>query len=318
MSIDREEINLDNWPLESGVELAHSLKIRGSGVLVGVLDTGIDADHQEFRDRTVNYCYVPLNSGQPRNVRGFDTGGHGTHVCGIIAGKNIGVAPEAKLYVASVIESETIDRSLLRIISGLDWLLDKFNESENSEPPAVLNMSLGFPSTSTQSSANRQKLEILQNRLIKCVEKLNVLPIVAIGNDGQGTYHYPGAFKECFSVGAVDFQGNIANFSGSGISEGRVKPDLVGYGVAVYSSLERKCDGQLIYKKLSGTSMATPYVTGIAALYLCEQPQLKAKELKVKLIETAFPLPNQPPERVGGGLARFVPQLTDRVNSLSE
>lgn len=300
---------MENWPLESGVELAHSLKIRGSGVLVGVLDTGIDADHQEFRDRTVNYRYVPLNLRQPRDVRGFDTGGHGTHVCGIIAGKNIGVAPEATLYVASVIESETMDRSLLRIISGLDWLLDKFNESENSEPPAVLNMSLGFPSTSIQSSANRQKLEILQNRLIKCVEKLNVLPIIAIGNHGQGNYCYPGAFKECFSVGAVDFQGNIAKFSGSGISEGSIKPDLVGYGVDVNSSLERKCDGQFIYEKRSGTSMATPYVTGIAALYLCEQPQLKAKELKVKLIETAFPLPNQPPERVGGGLARFVPQL---------
>jgi len=310
--MDREEINLD-WPLESGVELAHSLKIRGSGVLVGVLDTGIDADHQEFRHQTVNYRYVPLNPGQPsRDVRGFDTDGHGTHVCGIIAGKNIGVAPEAKLYVASVIESETMDRSLLRIISGLDWLLDKFNESENSEPPAVLNMSLGFPSTSTQSSEYRQKREI------KGIEKLNVLPIVAIGNEGQGKYRYPGAFKECFSVGAVDFQGNIANFSGSGISEGSVKPDLVGYGVDVNSSLERECDGQFIYEERSGTSMATPYVTGIAALYLCEKPQLKAKELKVKLIETAFPLPNQPPERVGGGLARFVPQLTDQVNSLSE
>lgn len=307
-----------NWPLESGVELAHSLGIRGSGVLVGVLDTGIDADHQEFCDQTVNYRYVPLSSYRGRDVRGFDTEGHGTHVCGIIAGKDIGIAPEAKLYVASVIESETIEKSLSRVISGLDWLLDKFNEQENAESPAVLNMSLGFPSTSTQSSANGKKLEILRNRLLNCLEKLNVLPIVAIGNDGKDKYLYPGAFKECFSVGAVNLQGKIANFSGSGISEGTINPDLVGYGVDIHSSLERKCEGQSIYKKLSGTSMATPYVTGIAALYLCKQPQLTAKELKAKLIETALPLPTQPPERVGVGLARFVPQLTDRVNCPKE
>ncbi|CAD5990412.1 Subtilisin-like serine protease [Planktothrix tepida] len=307
-----------NWPEESGVELAHSSGIRGSGVLVGVLDTGIDADHQEFCDQTVNYRYVPLSSFGGRDVRGFDTEGHGTHVCGIIAGKDIGIAPEAKLYVASIIESETYETTLRRIISGLDWFLEKLSELENSEQTAVLNMSLGFPSTLIHSSRYRPYLDRMRNVLLNCVEKRDVLPIVAIGNDGKGEYCYPGAFKECFSVGAVDLQGKIANFSGSGISEGTIKPDIVGYGVDIHSSLERKCEGQSIYEKMSGTSMATPYVTGIAALYLCDKPQLKAKELKAKLIETAFPLSTQPPERVGVGLARFVPQLTDRANCPKE
>lgn len=104
-----------------------------------------------------------------------------------------------------------MDRSLFRIISGLDWLLDKFNESENSEPPAVLNMSLGFRSIDIQSSANRQKLEILQNRLIKCVEKLNVLPIIAIGNHGQGMCNWANSF----AIPNPSQELKIANFSPS-------------------------------------------------------------------------------------------------------
>jgi len=137
----------------------------------------------------------------------------------------------------------------------------------------------------------------------------NVLPIIAIGNNGPGEYGYPGAFKDVLGVGAVSFDGKVADFSGSGNppNEGVSKPDLVGYGVSVYSSIERNYEGNSVYERLSGTSMASPYVAGIAALYRCQQPLLEVEEVKTRLIENVLELAEQPRDQVGSGLARFVP-----------
>ena len=102
-----------NWPTESGVHEAHRNGITGEGVLVGVLDTGCDADHIQFRRKQIDFRYVPLHYRfkRLRDVRGFDVDGHGTHVCGIIAGQSIGVAPGVDFMVAS--ESETYRTSLV-------------------------------------------------------------------------------------------------------------------------------------------------------------------------------------------------------------
>jgi len=93
------------WPPESGIAAAHQQKILGEGVWVGVLDTGCDADHLELRNKRIDFRYVPLDpvTDAVRTCRGFDVDGHGTHVCGIIAGRHIGVAPQVDLMVASVI-----------------------------------------------------------------------------------------------------------------------------------------------------------------------------------------------------------------------
>ena len=81
-------------------------------MLIGVLDTGCDADHIQLRQKRIDFRYVPHHSESDnlREVRGFDVDGHGTHVCGIIAGRHIGVAPGADLMVVSVIESERSKR----------------------------------------------------------------------------------------------------------------------------------------------------------------------------------------------------------------
>ena len=117
-----------------------------SGVLVGVLDTGCDADHIQLREKQIDFRYVPHHSefAPMRDVRGFDVDGHGTHVCGIIAGKHVGVAPEVDLLVASVLESETNRTSLSRIARGLDWMLAEISSGENFGKPAIINMSFGF------------------------------------------------------------------------------------------------------------------------------------------------------------------------------
>ena len=132
--------------------------------------------------------------------------------------------------------------------------------------------------------------------------ELDVLPVVAIGNDGPGQMRAPGLFPETLSVGAVNEMLQPAWFSGSGQSTfaNKTEPDIVGPGVNVLSSLMRRSDQRSLYEEMSGTSMAAPYVTGIAALYAAADPSLNGEALRQTLLATALPL-DAPAERVGGG-----------------
>jgi hypothetical protein len=299
------------WPDESGVAEAHAGGILGANVLVAVLDTGVDADHTEFAGRRINFRYISQfpNSPNwpPRDVRGFDTNGHGTHVCGILAGRSVGVAPEAELYVATVIESEATLTSATRVVAGLQWVLRQFTRPDNERKPAVLSMSLGFPPDPPGLDGPSLKLryETMQ-LLIRSLRQANVLPVMAIGNSGADQYGYPAALDEVVAVGAVGFDGKLAPFSGStpkGVKP--AKPDVVGYGVGVDSALERDYDNTSIYKRMSGTSMATPYVAGIAALYRSEDPALSVDEVE-KTLYAHTQAVSGPKHHVGQGLASYV------------
>lgn len=241
-----------------------------------------------------------------RAVRGFDVDGHGTHVCGIIAGRTVGVAPDVNLMVASVIESDTISTSLERIRIALDWMLSHFQQEENLSKPLIVNMSLGFRPAWISAPDRQAAMDGIRRILSTLVNDFDVLLVVAIGNDGPNTMRAPGYFPEVLSVGAVDFNRNPPRFSGGGISPitGGPEPDIAGYGVKIFSSLERDIDNQSRYDYMSGTSMATAYVTGIAALLASANPELQGDALRQRLISRAMPL-NAAPNRVGAGLARF-------------
>jgi subtilisin family serine protease len=315
----RAALDSAEWPEECGVRHAHSEGVKGAGVLVGVCDTGVDADHDEFRHQTINFRYVSLFPNSPywppRDVRGFDVDGHGTHVCGIIAGQRTGVAPDASLYVASVIESETTSTSMVRTSYGLNWLLRQFSRPDNEHRPAVLSMSLGFPQVLAGDAQEHAKRLCVMEVLLQTLVQANVVPVVAIGNDGPGQYGFPGAFGNVIGVGAVDFDQQVAAFSGSGVIGTVKKPDVVGYGVSVYSSIERSYDGRSIYQRLSGTSMATPYAAGITALYRCQQPAMTVDEIRDKLHDTALGLRTHPKERVGSGLVVFKTRSAARASA---
>lgn len=297
------------WPDVTGINFAHAAGVKGKGVMVGILDTGCDADHIEFRGKKVNFRYVPLNSvtDAVRAVRGFDVDGHGTHVSGIIAGDNIGIAPEVELLVASVLESETLKTSLDRVLIGLDWMLSHFSQAENLSKPTVVNMSLGFPPEALRLPAYRRAAELFRKVLRILSDDFGVLTVVAIGNDGPGKMRAPGFYPECLAVGAVDYQLEAADFSGGGISPitGKPKPDICGIGVDVISSFERTMANRSRYVRMSGTSMASPYVTGIAALYASMRPEMQGPDLRQRLVSSALPL-KESGDRVGAGLARFV------------
>ena len=295
-----------SWPVESGIRYAHENGVTGKGVLVGVLDTGCDADHIQFRRHRIDFRYVSPHSGPDnlREVRAFDVDGHGTHVCGIIAGQHIGIAPGADLMVASVIESETYRASLARISIALDWMLSQFGSQENRNRPIIVNMSLGF--IPEHISKDDQGLMVGIRALISTLVSFDVLPIVAIGNEGPGKMRVPGHFPETLSVGAVGFNHKPACFSGGGYSpDGEIQPNIAGYGVDIFSSLERNKNNRSSYTCMSGTSMATPYVAGIAALHASADSTLYGEALREHLLNTALPL-QASTDRVGAGLARFI------------
>jgi subtilisin family serine protease len=297
------------WPEVSGVSLAHGESIRGQDVLVCVLDTGVDADHAELRRKVVDFRYVPLDprNGVMRNVRGFDSDGHGTHVSGIIAGRNVGVAPDVDLMVAAVLESETLRTSLERVVVALNWVLAQFEQPANRDKPVIVNMSLGFLRTSIDRTDLESPVHGFQKVLSTLLDDFHVLPICAVGNEGIDAIRAPAYFGDTLSVGAVAHDLQVARFSGGGKSPltGETEPNLVGYGVDVLSSFERTIYNRSLYRRMTGTSMAAPYVTGIAALYAAQNPELQGRDLWQHLMKNALPL-DVPRTRAGAGLARFV------------
>ncbi|MCB0048516.1 MAG: S8 family serine peptidase, partial [Caldilinea sp.] len=184
------------WPDVSGIKQARAMGLTGEGVTVCMLDTGVDADHLELRRKVIDFRYIPLNTaaGRVRDCRGFDVDGHGTHVAGIIAGENIGVAPGVELMVAAVLESETLKTSLERVVVALDWLLSQFRFEENLGKAVIVNMSLGFSKTTLSRKEYADAVTGLRSVIDTLVTDFDVLPITAVGNEGKGKVRAPAYF----------------------------------------------------------------------------------------------------------------------------
>lgn len=304
-------IQQHEWPEECGVNAAHTQGIRGAGVILGMLDTGVDAGHPEHSNKVIQFRYVSLFPNSPHqpstDMHGFDADGHGTHVAGIAAGTYLGVAPDVDLYVASVMESESIRTTLGRWAAGMDWMLQQLDRPENINRPAILLMSGGFPIHPPPGVTNpeyRLNIRALQT-LVRRIQDRNVLTIAPVGLGGAGTAAYPAIFPDVLAVGAVDYARRVASFSASGVIEKRSVPDVMGYGVNVYSATMRRSNSQAFYERMSGTSMAAAYVAGIAALYRCRSPDLTALEVRDLILGNALKLPKVPVGRAGKGLAVF-------------
>jgi subtilisin family serine protease len=271
------------WPTWTNLAQASTDDVRGKGVLVGVLDTGIDADHSEFKRTPIEFRYVPPSaierSDSIRNVRGFDTDGHGTHVCWIIAGGRHGVARAVNLHVAAVIESETFRTSLWRTVYGLNWMFRLFTEPRNFDVPCVINLSLCFFEDLMEEQEVKD-WKLILGRAIEDLDRKDALIVAAAGNRGSGFLGFPARFDNVVAVGAVDENLQIAPFSGG--PTGDARRDIYGLGVDVHSAFERDRDGRSSFRPLNGTSMAAPYVAGIAA------SGARAPEVRKHLMDTAI------------------------------
>jgi hypothetical protein len=207
-----------------------------------------------------------------------------------------------------VIESETYESSLRRLTTALEWFEGRLESSELEALPAVLNLSLGFPARLLASPQVKPALTVIRVLLDHLVDAYRVLVVAAVGNDGPGAPLIPACFPGVLSVGAISsLNGEPAPFSSGGPGPAPYElidtPDVVGYGVDIMSAMQRDVPGVSLYRTCSGTSMATPYVSGVAAL-VASATGLQGLDLANHLKSHALRLP-YPPERVGSGLVRY-------------
>lgn len=247
---------------------------RGAGVLVGILDTGIDAQHPDLLGKVSHWGEFD-SLGHEVDSEPHDSDEHGTHCAGSIVGGNhsgrwIGVAPDAKVAAGLVLDGEKGGTDA-QVLAGIDWAVEKRVH--------VLSMSLGglvfdatTPSTYTQA-------------ILSCIQ-VGIPVVAAIGNDGEQTTGSPGNDLFALSVGAVDNVRRVAGFSGGRtqilfesdfIADDFLplpysKPEVSAPGVAVQS-----CVPGGKWKAFNGTSMATPHVAGAIALLLAAT-DLRTKE----------------------------------------
>lgn len=239
----------------------------GEGVVVGILDTGIDANHPEFAGSRVHYAAFG-EDGTRSTVGPRDFGMHGTHVAGIVGGVTCGIAPRASIAMAAVM---TPRGSAAAFAAGLEWLLGAdFGRADGRPGVDVINASVGF-------AIDDQRLRILVRRALR---EHGVLTIAASGNDGASgpdRCSAPARFPETLAVGAVDPAGRVASFSAygdyrTGTRGSIAKPELSAPGVGIRSSVP---GGR--YRALSATSMAAPIVAGVAAVLLGRHPELRGR-----------------------------------------
>ncbi|MFD6568171.1 S8 family serine peptidase [Micromonospora profundi] len=249
----------------------------GAGVKVAVLDTGVDSGHPDLADRIVEARDFS-GSGSAR-----DGHGHGTHVAATIAGSGAasdglrkGVAPGARLLVGKVLDDGGSGSSSA-IIEGMEWAA--------RSGAKVVSMSLGGDPTD-----GTDPMSLAVNDL---TAETGALFVVAAGNAGEPrTVGSPGAATAALTVGAVDRNDNLATFSSRGprLGDNGLKPEITAPGVGIVAA---RAAGTTMgtpvgdaYTTASGTSMATPHVSGAAAILAQEHPDWPAAKLKDALVST--------------------------------
>lgn len=271
-----------------GIKRLNVLKLwaagfKGKGVIVGHLDTGVDGSHPALRNAISSFAEFDMAGDQVPGAQPSDSGDHGTHTAGTIAGRPhpkgaFGVAPEATLASAMVIEGgQVIDR----ILAGLDWVI-----SQNAR---VLSMSLGLRGF---TPAFQVVIDALRNA--------KVLPVIAAGNEGPNTSRSPGNYANVLSVGACNKADEVADFSGSQMfnrPDDPLVPDLVAPGVDVLS-----CVPGNRFERMDGSSMATPHVAGLAAILAGAKPSATADEIEQAILKSCTRPAGMPEARANRGV----------------
>jgi len=269
---------------------AHKLAGKNT-VTVAVIDQGIDGNHPELQGKLLpSYNAVnPMNQGTPDF--------HGTHVAGIIAGNKsngvggFGVNPNVKILPIDVFDQSW---------GALDYTIAQGILHAIKNNAKVINMSLSGPMRSP----------LIEDAVKKALEK-NITIVAAAGNSGVSMAEYPAAYEGVISVGSVDKNKKLAVDSTFGPSV-----DIVAPGVDVYSTFYQY--GQKsTFLEMSGTSMASPMVAGVASLLLSKHPNLTPSQVEYILEHTADDLGDTGYDiKYGNGLVNPVAALKFDVKKL--
>ncbi|RWZ52382.1 serine protease [Halobacillus fulvus] len=276
---------------------------QGKGTVIAVIDTGCQTDHPELEGRIIGgRNFTPDYDGDESNFS--DNNGHGTHVAGTIAAIEngtgvVGVAPQSKLLILKVLSGEGS--------GNMEWIIDAIEYATDWTGPEgervnVISMSLGGP----------DDIPELQKSIQRAIQK-DISVVCAAGNSGDGRgdtpeYGYPGAYNEVIQVGAIDFDLNLADFTNT-----NNEIDLVAPGVQILSTY---LDGK--YARLSGTSMATPHISGAIALLINLsssqfQREMTESEIFSQLIKRTVTLGNS---KVAEGNGMLALGLQDKLEEL--
>jgi len=251
-------------------------KVTGEGITIAFLDTGVDYNHIDLKDNYIShgsYDFVN-NDSDP-----MDDNGHGTHVTGIAVGKGIesnyqyiGVAPDARYYSFKVLDSQG-EGNFSTYYDAMMRALDPNNDGDYSDQVDIVSLSFG---TKEPGNPDDNLCEILDN-----VVNAGVTVVVAAGNLGpsKNTIASPGCARKSICVGSTNKNDIISPSSSRGPVEWEdsliEKPDIVAPGVNIKST--RNSGG---YELNSGTSMATPHISGAVALLLQSNPEIKPEDVK--------------------------------------
>jgi len=270
--------------------------LHGEGIIVATMDSGIDTTHPALQGKVIRMRDF-TSDGDPAS----DGIGHGTHTAGTIAGGNgymddsitiddIGVAPGVQIVHAKIFDNDGYPGN---IAAGFDWIASL--KADSGIDIRVVGNSWG--SSNPTSTTYWNSVLVWKN--------LGILPVFSIGNDGPslGTAGTPGNYPTVLGVGASNSVEGIANFSSRGPAPNQspwndptywyipdwnlVKPDIAAPGEYIRSSVPGDS-----YESWDGTSMASPHVTGGAAILLQVNPSLTPEQLYKKFIYTAYQRPD--------------------------
>ncbi|MGW6055075.1 S8 family serine peptidase [Streptomyces sp. NPDC055189] len=273
----RVEADMAQSNEQIGTPAAWEAGLTGKGVKVAVLDTGVDVGHPGLKDRVAaTKSFIPGEEVADRN-------GHGTHVTSTVGGsgaesegnKEKGVAPGADLSVGKVLSDEG-SGSESQIIAGMEWAAKDVGAK-------VVSMSLG----SQEASDGTDPMAAAVNTLSK---DTGALFVIAAGNNGApASIGSPGAADSALTIGAVDSDDRAAYFTSQGprYGDNALKPDLSAPGVDILAARSQLAPGEGYYTEMSGTSMATPHIAGVAALLAEKHPDWSGVRLKDALMSTS-------------------------------
>ncbi|TMW69678.1 hypothetical protein Poli38472_001834 [Pythium oligandrum] len=263
--------NASNATNEWGIEMIQAPAVwatgnTGRGVIVGAIDTGVRGTHEAVKAnfRGAYGWFDP----ESKKAEPYDNNGHGSHVMGTIAGaKGVGVAPGATWMACKGCRDTGCPQSdLLACFQFMTCPTDTDGKNADCSkaPHLVSNSWGGGQGAPTYFAA------------VAAWQAAGIIPIFANGNSGRSgcsTVNSPGDYPDVISVGATDSSDALADFSGKGPTMGGfMKPDISAPGVDVRSAW---FNGDDAYNTISGTSMATPHVSGAVALLLAAKPGIK-------------------------------------------